>query len=103
MREWLPEDDLVFVALDAVAALDLGEFRRVYPADGHGGRRLARRRYATGISLLAQNGQICRYLAGHCRAPVSAQIGGYGSTGRQRHGAERDTRGCGSQMLLPAS
>ncbi len=36
MREWLPEDDLVFVVLDAVAALDLGEFRRLYRADGHG-------------------------------------------------------------------
>jgi len=36
MREWLPEDDLVFVVLDAVAALDLGEFRRQYRADGHG-------------------------------------------------------------------
>jgi transposase len=36
MREWLPEDDLVFVVLDAVAALDLGAFRRRYRADGHG-------------------------------------------------------------------
>jgi len=36
MREWLPEDDLVFVVLDAVAALDLDEFRRRYRADGHG-------------------------------------------------------------------
>src|ERR1700745_2145368 len=36
MREWLPEDDLVFVVLDAVAALDLGSFRRRYRADGHG-------------------------------------------------------------------
>jgi transposase len=36
MREWLPEDDLVFVVLDAVATLDLGEFRRMYRADGHG-------------------------------------------------------------------
>src|ERR1700748_559559 len=36
MREWLPEDDLVFVVLDAVAALDVGGFRRVYRADGHG-------------------------------------------------------------------
>ena len=36
MREWLPEDDLAFVVLDAVAALDLGEFRRRYRADGHG-------------------------------------------------------------------
>src|SRR5262249_47974797 len=36
MRGGLPEDDLVFVVLDAVAALDLGEFRRRYRADGHG-------------------------------------------------------------------
>jgi len=36
MRERLPEDDLVFIVLDAVAALDLGEFRRWYRADGHG-------------------------------------------------------------------
>ena len=36
MREWLPEDDLVFVVLDAVATLDLGEFHRRYRADGHG-------------------------------------------------------------------
>jgi len=36
MREWLPEDDLAFIVLDAVAMLDLGEFRRGYRADGHG-------------------------------------------------------------------
>jgi transposase len=36
MREWLPEDDLVFVVLDAVGTLDLGGFRRRYRADGHG-------------------------------------------------------------------
>src|SRR5215469_8885775 len=36
MREWLPGDDLVFVVLDAVATLDLGEFYRSYGADGHG-------------------------------------------------------------------
>lgn len=36
MREWLPEDDLVFVVLDAVATMDLGEFRRRHRADGHG-------------------------------------------------------------------
>ena len=39
MREWLPEDDLVYVVLDAVATLDLGEFRRRYRADGHGRAR----------------------------------------------------------------
>jgi len=31
MREGLPEDDLVFVVLDAVATLDLGAFRRRVP------------------------------------------------------------------------
>ena len=36
MWEWLPEDDLVFVVLDAVAMLDLGGFCRRYRADGHG-------------------------------------------------------------------
>src|SRR5262249_22281861 len=36
MREWLPEDDLVFVVLDAGATLDLGGFYRCYRADGHG-------------------------------------------------------------------
>src|SRR6266487_3757788 len=36
MREWLPEDDLVYVVLDAVATLDLSAFRRRYRADGHG-------------------------------------------------------------------
>ena len=36
MREWLPEDDLVYIVLDAVATLDLGGFRRQYRADGHG-------------------------------------------------------------------
>jgi hypothetical protein len=36
VREWLPEDNLVFVVLDAVATLDLGGFHRRYRADGHG-------------------------------------------------------------------
>src|SRR5437763_16526511 len=36
MREWLPEDDLVFVVLDAVATVDLDGFRRGYRAGGHG-------------------------------------------------------------------
>lgn len=36
MREWLSEDDLVFVVLDAVAAMDLGAFQRRYRIDGHG-------------------------------------------------------------------
>jgi transposase len=36
MREWLPEDDLVYVILDAVGTVDLDAFRRSYRADGHG-------------------------------------------------------------------
>jgi transposase len=36
MRDWLPEDDLVFVVLDAVATLELGAFLRSYRFDGHG-------------------------------------------------------------------
>jgi transposase len=36
MREWLPEDDLVFIVLDAVATVDLAWFRRRYRADGRG-------------------------------------------------------------------
>jgi transposase len=36
MRDWLPEDDLVFVVLDAVATLELCGFRRSYRSDGHG-------------------------------------------------------------------
>jgi hypothetical protein len=36
MRDHLSGDDLVFLVLDAVAALDLGGFRRRYRAGGHG-------------------------------------------------------------------
>jgi transposase len=36
MRDWLPDDDLVFVVLDAVATLELGTFLRSYRSDGHG-------------------------------------------------------------------
>jgi len=44
MREWLPEDDLVFVVLDAVAALDpsAGTGAGTGPA-GTAGRRSTRR------------------------------------------------------------
>jgi transposase len=35
-REQLPEDDLVFVVLDAVATLDVGAFGRRYRVGGHG-------------------------------------------------------------------
>src|SRR5512132_671957 len=36
MREWLPEDHLVWLVLDAVAEMDLAVFYGDYRADGHG-------------------------------------------------------------------
>jgi transposase len=36
LREWLPEEHLVWTVLDAVAEMDLGAFYASYRADGHG-------------------------------------------------------------------
>jgi transposase len=36
VREWLPEDHLAWLVLDATAQLDLDRFRSSYRADGHG-------------------------------------------------------------------
>jgi transposase len=62
MREWLPEDDLVFVVLDAVATLDLGEFRRRYRADGHG-------RAASGPEVM-----VALLLYGYCQGERSSRV-----------------------------
>ena len=62
MREWLPEDDLVFIVLDAVAALDLGEFRRRYRADGHG-------RAASGPEMM-----VALLLYGYCQGERSSRV-----------------------------
>jgi transposase len=62
MREWLPEDDLVFVVLDAVATLDLGEFRRRYRADGHG-------RAAFGPEMT-----VALLLYGYCQGERSSRV-----------------------------
>ena len=62
MREWLSEDDLVFVVLDAVAALDLGEFRCRYRADGHG---LA----ASGPEMV-----VALLLYGYCQGERSSRV-----------------------------
>jgi hypothetical protein len=43
LREWVPEDHLVWTVLDAVAEMDLGVFYASYRADGHGGRPTSRR------------------------------------------------------------
>ncbi len=62
MREWLPEDDLVFIVLDAVAALDLGEFCRRYRADGHG-------RAAFGPEMM-----VALLLYGYCQGERSSRV-----------------------------
>jgi transposase len=36
VRDWVEDDDLVWVVLDAVEQMDLGPLRRAYRADGHG-------------------------------------------------------------------
>ncbi|MCA1680414.1 MAG: transposase [Actinobacteria bacterium] len=36
LREWVPEDHLVWTVLDAVTEMDLGAFYATYRADGHG-------------------------------------------------------------------
>ena len=62
MREWLPEDDLVFIVLDAVATLDLGGFRCQYRADGHG-------RAASGPEMMA-----ALLLYGYCQGERSSRV-----------------------------
>jgi transposase len=64
MREWLPGDDLVFVVLDAVAAVGLGEFRRRYRADGHG-------RAASGPEMM-----VALLLYGYCQGERSSRVTG---------------------------
>ena len=36
VRDWVPEDHLVWTVIDAVGELDLSAFYAVYRADGHG-------------------------------------------------------------------
>ena len=36
LRDWLPDDHLVFTVLDAVEEMDLSAFYGAYRADGHG-------------------------------------------------------------------
>jgi transposase len=62
MRDWLPEDDLVFVVLDAVATLDVGGFRRSYRTDGHG-------RAAYDPEMM-----VALLLYGYCRGERSSRV-----------------------------
>ena len=43
LREWLPEDHLAWLVLEAVGELDLSAFYRAYRVDGHGRAALIRR------------------------------------------------------------
>jgi hypothetical protein len=36
LRDWLPQDHLVWMILGSVEEMDLGAFHRAYRADGHG-------------------------------------------------------------------
>ena len=36
LREWLPEDHLAWLVIEAIGELDLGEFYAEYRDDGHG-------------------------------------------------------------------
>jgi len=76
MCEWLPEDDLVFIVLDAVAALGLGEFRRRYRADGHG----------TGGVRPGDDGRAAavRVLPGRALRPGKRSLDGYQLVSLQR-------------------
>ncbi len=62
MREWLAEDDLVFVVLDAVATLDLGGFRRRYRAGGHG------------RAVFVPEMMVALLLYGYCRGERSSRV-----------------------------
>ena len=43
MRDWLPEDDIVHLILDAVALMDLSAFEAAHKLGGAGRRRSRRR------------------------------------------------------------
>jgi transposase len=64
MREWLPEDDLVYVILGAVGTLGLGGFCRSYRADGHG-------RAAFGPEMM-----VALLLYGYCQGERSGRVTG---------------------------
>ena len=50
LREWVPEDQLVWTVLDAVAEMDLGAFYAGYRADG-----LGRPAYESGLCVRLSN------------------------------------------------
>src|SRR6201986_2716856 len=64
MREWLPEDDLAYVVLDAVPTRDRGGSAPRYRADGHG-------RAASGPEMM-----VALLLYGYCQGERSSRVTG---------------------------
>lgn len=94
VRDWLPEDDLAWLVMDAVGELDLSELYGAYRADGHGRAafdpammvRVLLYAYACGVSSSRQMARRCvrdvafRVLAGNL-APDHSTISRF----RARH------------------
>jgi transposase len=75
LREWLPEDHLAWFVIEAVEALDLGEFYADYRSDGHG-----RAAYEPSmmVALLlygyATEQRSARAIERHCRQDVAYRV-----------------------------
>src|SRR3954469_9854104 len=75
LREWLPEDHLAWLVLEAVAELDLDAFYRAYRQDGHGRAALDP---AMMVALLvyayAVGVRSSRAIERHCREDVAFRV-----------------------------
>jgi transposase len=75
LREWLPEDHLAWFVLEAVEAMDLGEFYADYRSDGHG-----RAAYEPSmmVALLlygyATEQRSARAIERHCRQDIAYRV-----------------------------
>jgi transposase len=75
LREWLPEDHLAWFVIEAVEAMDLGEFYADYRSDGHG-----RAAYEPSmmVALLlyayATEQRSARAIERHCRQDVAYRV-----------------------------
>lgn len=75
VRDWLPEDDLAWVVMEAVAELDLWELYGAYRADGHG-RAAFDPAMMTGVLLSAYACGVCssRQMARRCVRDVAFRV-----------------------------
>jgi transposase len=104
MREWLPGDDLAFVALDAAATVDLGGFRRRYRVDGHGGPRPAPEMMVALLVPGCCQGERSSRVTGQrsvrdaaCRVIAGGPHPGHAAIARFRAGARRRGAGCSAR------